>query len=243
LCDDFSPFPGIAPVRKISVEVQAADVLRAAIVNGRIAPGSRITESQLAVGMQLSRASVRAALHQLAKEGLTCLTPYTGWRVVDLGADDVWELYTLRSSLERLAARLLVEAGDAQKIAAFEAAYRALAQCCADGDESDIVEADFALHKALITLSGHGRLNTQYEMIERQIRLCIQPSDALADSPASILEQHRPLAEAVLAGDADLAAWHAELHNLTEGAKLRVHLQQNAAAERAGLTEPRRNPR
>jgi len=216
----------IAPVRKISVEVRAADTLRTAIVNGRIAAGSRITEGQLATRMQLSRASVRAALHQLAKEGLTCLTPYTGWHVVSLGADDVWELYTLRSSLERLAARLLVEAGEARKISAFEAAYRALAQRCAEGDDVGIVAADFALHKALITLSGHGRLNTQYEMIERQIRLCIAPSDALADSPASILEQHRPLAEAVLDGDAAMAAWHAELHNLTEGAKLRAHLQQ-----------------
>ncbi|OZI32471.1 GntR family transcriptional regulator [Bordetella genomosp. 10] len=217
---------GISPVNKVSVEVQAADALRDAIVRGQIPPGSRITESQLATEMGLSRASVRTALHNLAKEGLTSLIPYTGWTVVSLGANDVWELYTLRSSMERLAARLLVESGDAQKIAAFGATFLTLTRACASENSTEIAEADFGLHKALIVLSGHGRLGVQYENIERQIRMCIGSSDALIESPAAILEQHRPLAEAVLSGRADLAAHHAESHNLTEGAKLRDHLQQ-----------------
>lgn len=216
----------ITPVSKMPVEVQAAEALRDAIVAGRIAPGSRITESQLATQMNLSRASVRAALHQLAKEGLTSLKPYTGWTVVALSANDVWELYTLRSSLERLAARLLVESGDVEKTSTFASAYLALTGACAQGDEAAIAEADFALHKALIQQSGHGRLSTQYETIERQIRMCIKSSDALVESPAAILEQHRPLAEAVLAGRADEAAQWAEMHNLIEGAKLREHLER-----------------
>lgn len=221
---------GISPVNKVPVEVQAANALRDAIVNGQVPPGSRITENQLATEMGLSRASIRTALHQLAKEGLTSLIPYTGWTVVSLGANDVWELYTLRSSMERLAARLLVESGDAQKIAAFGAAFLALTQACATGNSTEIAEADFGLHKTLIVLSGHARLGLQYEDIERQIRMCIGSSDALIESPAAILEQHRPLAEAVLSGRADLAAHHAESHNLIEGAKLRDHLHEREQA-------------
>ena len=218
------PSLGIAPVSKKPVETQATDALRDAIVEGRLAPGSRITESQLANEMSLSRASVRAALQQLQKEGLTSLIPYTGWTVVSLSSDDVWELYTLRSGMERLAARMLAQSGDAARIRAFKHAFDALAGACASGDQAAIAEADFGLHKALIEQSGHGRLATQYETIERQIRMCIRSSDALLESPEAILEQHRPMVEAVLVGRPEEAASLAESHNLTEGEKLRVHL-------------------
>ncbi|MEK8025959.1 GntR family transcriptional regulator [Pseudaquabacterium rugosum] len=225
---------GIAPVSKKPIEAQAADALRDAIVEGRIAPGSRITETQLAAEMDLSRATVRAALHQLLQEGLTVLIPYTGWTVVALSADDVWELYSLRSALERLAAGVLAVHPQAQRRQRFGVAFEALVQACAQGQAARIAQADFALHKALIDQCGNGRLRTQYETIERQIRLCIGSSDALVESPAAILEQHRPLAEAVLAGDAARAAELAEAHNLTEGAKLREHFaRQQPVAEPA----------
>ncbi|WP_051236799.1 GntR family transcriptional regulator [Ottowia thiooxydans] len=215
---------GIHPINKVPVEIQAAEALREAIVSGRISPGSRITEAQLAAELQLSRASARAALHQLAKEGLTSLIPYTGWTVATLSAADVWELYTLRSGLERLAAKLVVQTLSVDKSSALGAAWITLRDACSRGDKEEIAEADFALHKALIELSGHSRLKLQYETIERQIRMCIRSSDALVESPEAILEQHRPLVEAILAGRSDEAGAHAEAHNLTEGEKLREHL-------------------
>lgn len=218
---------GIAPVSRKSIETQATDALRDAIVAGHLAPGSRITESQLAKEMSLSRASVRSALQQLQKDGLTTLIPYTGWTIVSLSANDVWELYTLRSGMERLAARMLAESADAGRKKAFKRAFDVLIRACESGNQANIAEADFGLHKSLIEQSGHGRLAIQYETIERQIRMCIRSSDALLESPAAILEQHRPLVDAILAGHSEDAAAIAESHNLTEGAKLREHLGKN----------------
>jgi DNA-binding GntR family transcriptional regulator len=98
---------GIGPVVKVSAEARAADALRESIVAGKIEPGARITEVNLANRMSISRATVRVALHQLTKEGLVTQVPYTGWKVISLSAHDVWELYTLRSAIERLAGRLV----------------------------------------------------------------------------------------------------------------------------------------
>ena len=223
---------GMAPVSKMPVEMQAAERLREAIVDGRLAPGSRITESQLAEEMRLSRATTRAALLQLSKEGLTTLIPYTGWTIVSLSADDVWELYTLRSAMERLAAQMLAESNDDGKLAKFERAFDLLQRACKGGDKTKIAEADFGLHKALIEQSGHGRLSMQYETIEWQIRVCVRSSDALVESPEAILEQHRPLVEAILSRHPEEAAAMAESHNLVEGRKLREYLaaQQPATA-------------
>src|SRR5262249_49947463 len=95
-----------APVDKRSLDRAAADKLRQAIVAGKIAPGARLKEANLALQFQLSRGTVRTALHRLVAEGLVAQRPYSGWQVVSLSSHDAWELYTLRGSLEALAARL-----------------------------------------------------------------------------------------------------------------------------------------
>jgi DNA-binding GntR family transcriptional regulator len=209
---------------KQSIGSQAVDVLRESIICGDIPAGARITEVQLAEEMGLSRATVRAALHQLAKEGLTTLVPYTGWTVISLTPQDVWELYTLRSSLERLAAQLVASTLDEHKRKTIDLRYAALVKSCASADGRRIAEADFAFHKAIVDLAGHGRLKSQYEVIERQIRIYIRSSDSLVEDGQAIIEQHRPLAEAILAQDVDHAGRLSEEHNMTEGKKLTSHL-------------------
>jgi DNA-binding GntR family transcriptional regulator len=55
-------------------------------------------------------------------------------------------------------------------------------------------------------------------------------SDALIADPHELVEQHRPLVEAIAAGDPLRAEAEAVLHNTREGEKLVAHLQRAAAA-------------
>lgn len=214
----------VEKIKKVPVEIQAADALRDAITGGVIAPGQRITESQLAEQFGLSRSSVRAALNQLAKEGLTSLIPYTGWTIATLSSQDVWELYTLRSSVERLAAQLVAESITDEKKARLQAALQLLKEACARSNPVEIAEADFSLHKTIIDLTGHGRLHAQYELIERQIRMYIRSSDALIEDSAAILSQHEPIVHAIMDGNVEEAGLLSERHNLSEGKKLTSYM-------------------
>lgn len=215
----------IPRVVKMPIEVQATDALRNSIVSGAIPAGERITEIQISQQMDLSRATVRTALHQLAKEGLLTLVPYTGWTVVSLSAQDVWELYTLRSAVERLAAQLVASSIAPAKITRLDEAFDVLVQECKRGSAGRIAEADFGLHKAIILLADHGRLASQYGLIEQQTRMYIRSSDALVTAPRKIIDQHRPIVDAIRAGDVQTAGQLSEQHNLTEGAKLSAHLK------------------
>lgn len=236
--------PVVGPIVKMPVEVQATDALRESIVTGAIVPGSRITEINLAEQMNLSRATVRTALHQLAKEGLIILQPYTGWKVVALSAHDVWELYTLRSAVERLAGRLVAAkiaagrddgAGDA-----LQGVFDDLAGACGGPNRNAIAEADFAFHKAIIAQADHARLANQYSLIEQQIRMYIRSSDELIEEPRQIIEQHQPILAAILSGDADEAGRLSEAHNLSEGEKLSTHLARFETNEPPPATVKRR---
>jgi DNA-binding GntR family transcriptional regulator len=215
----------IPRVVKMPVEVQATNTLRDAIINGTIPGGSRVTEIQISERINLSRATVRTALHQLASEGLVSLVPYTGWTVVSLTAQDVWELYTIRSGLERLAGQLLAKAITPEKSKILNRAFQALEKACASSDSIKIAEADYALHKTIISLTEHSRLISQYDLIGHQIRMYIRSSDALIAEPGVIVEQHRPIVDAILAADVERAGFLSENHNLTEGERLSAYMK------------------
>ena len=231
---------------KTPIETQAAAALRASIVAGDIPAGQRITEIEIAGQMGLSRATVRAALHQLAREGLLTLVPYTGWTVMSLSAQDAWELYTLRSAIERLAAQLVAAAiNDAGKADRLREAYEQLVSACKRGHAARIAEADFGLHQTIIALAGHRRLTEQYALLEQQIRVYIRSSDALLPNPNMVIAQHKPIVAAILAGDPDKAGALSERHNLTEGRRLADHLRalERRAADARQETVPSQRSR
>lgn len=191
----------ISSIERRSLADRAADAIRDLIVAGTLAPGSRITEQQFAQQLGVSRGTIRAALRELAHEGLTEMKPYSGWSVVSLTAQDAMELSTLRGALEGLAARLAAEAMTPKGRAVLDRAYDALKQAAATGDHNRLVAADLGLHKTIFDLAGSARLIDHYARIEPALRMYIAVADRGTYTPADIVEWHRSLVEAVSAGD------------------------------------------
>ncbi len=81
---------------------QAADLLRDAIIRGRIPPGTKIVERKVATMLNISRAPARDALMMLEKEGLVISRPDARY-VIELTERDVNEMHQVRMALEILA--------------------------------------------------------------------------------------------------------------------------------------------
>lgn len=215
--------------KKQSLDRAAAESLRNAITSGQIAPGARLTEIRLAEQFQLSRGTVRAALHRLVSEGLVVQRPYSGWEVTSLTPQDAWDLATLRSSLEALAARLAAERMDAAGRKAVEDAFAALAEACGGDDWAALVAADMAFHRAVVSLSGNRRLVEHYDLIANQVRLYIASSNRLILPMGSLLDRHRALVEPLLAGDAERAEKAFRDLAMRSGAEIVAHLEKIGA--------------
>lgn len=203
--------------------------MRARILSGEFLPGHRLVETWLADQLGLSRGTVRAALSQLVHEGLVEQVAYTRWAVPELSAKDAWELYTLRSALEGLAARLVAQSLTPDASARLRAAFEEIKAAAANGDRAALSECDAALHKLIIELSNHQRLQRQYTVIEQQTRRYIAVSNTLTVDADGIVAQHEPVVEALLAGDPDRAEREAKRHNFEEGALLVEQLRRNEA--------------
>ena len=224
------PSANIEVVRR-SLDLQAADKLREAIMSGEFEPGERLTEEFLAASTGLSRGTLRLTLRQLMHEGLVTQEPFKGYAVPSLSASDAAELYTLRNTLESFAARLLAESITTTEALALDKAFNDVVRAVKGGDKRRAVAADFELHMLIVRLAGHSRLETHYGLIAHQIRLYqkmvshfLTLDDYVAD--------HSPLIDAIKDGRSLDAERIASDHNTKDGKKLVGALLKQEATTR-----------
>lgn len=108
-----APTPAPRPVER--ERVYAA--LRAAIVDGRIAPGTRLTERELCAAFGISRTVVREVIRMVAADKLGDFEPHVGLRVAELSRKRVQEIYELRAELEAIVLRGFLAAATEDDIA------------------------------------------------------------------------------------------------------------------------------
>ncbi|MFN8221661.1 MAG: GntR family transcriptional regulator [Gaiellales bacterium] len=140
--------------------------IRDAILDGTLAPGSRLVERDLAARFGTSRGPIRDAIRELARQGLVADLPRRGTVVSTPTARDLSEAYLVREALEYGACRTVVEiAADAeigaleQHLAAFEAAWTSGAAYI------DAAQHDLAFHRALVGLTRNSRMIAVYEQM------------------------------------------------------------------------------
>ncbi len=180
--------------------------IRDAIVRGDIPPGSPLPEQALSAELATSRGTVREALRALADTGLVEVFPHRGAFVSELTGHAAWEICSFRALLEPYASRLSVEArqGDPEMVAAVQGAYRALQDAAGQGEMFTIVNADMALHTAILSFCEHRVLEEHLASVQMLTRRLILYTKFYESDLEGEVESHAPIVAAVEAGDADL---------------------------------------
>jgi DNA-binding GntR family transcriptional regulator len=184
------------------------------IQSGALAPGTVLGEVEQATRLGVSRTPLREALGRLASDGLvTQLSPRVTV-VTDVDADDIRALFEIRRALEETAARLAAERGDAPAFAALADEFSRSRVHGSDGRDAYyalIGRFDAELDAAIDNDYLASALRTVRTHLVRVRRLARDIPERLAASVA----EHRLIASAIAARDADLAAHatHVHLHN------------------------------
>jgi DNA-binding GntR family transcriptional regulator len=188
-----------------SIVALAAGELRTMILSGQLAPGDRVIENRVAEQLGVSRPPLREAMKLLEHEGLIQTLPRRGAIVAPLTLQDIYEIVTLRSTLEQMAVRIGVPA-TAERLERLRAAVETLERNARD-DREDLASNDsYEFHLALVGLSGHQRLEADYRAMALQLRLYMnlnRRSRAPFESLVERAARHRALFALVEAGDTD----------------------------------------
>ena len=179
--------------------------LRANIVNGTLAPGSQLSEVELASTFGVSRGPVREALQRLIQEGLVRSEPHRGVFVPVLTDDDVRDIYLAREALESSAVRHIIASG---KAAAAADQLDRFVKLMHDSEKANDWEAvgqyDLEFHTALVASSGSERLQRMFSTVISETRLCLGVLTA-ADARSDLVEEHQQIAQLVRSGRTDQA--------------------------------------
>ncbi len=174
--------------------------LRGLVASGELAPGTPLTEQDVATRYEVARASARAAIERLTGEKVLVRRNHKTARVVELGPDDVRDIYRTRTYLEsevlrRLAARREVP----------QAARDANAEIAALWDHGSygIVGPDMRFHTSLVDALGSARTSAIYHSLAFEVTLCMaQLQGRQRLSPEIIVAEHARILELIEAGDA-----------------------------------------
>ena len=188
------------------------DAILAEIASGKLPPGARIIQEQIAQELGVSRQPVQQALLVLRNLGVLREAPGRGLQVAPLDLEHVRDMYDMRAVIEGLAFRKAAER-NAESAAERGAAYLAAGRkAVAAGNVARMIQADMAFHAFIYELSQNPLVapvmdthwtNTQRVMGEVLLR---------DEQPRAIWDQHEALLKAVVTGDGNAAERLARQH-------------------------------
>jgi DNA-binding GntR family transcriptional regulator len=146
------------PIRRRVLREEVREAVIDEILSGRLPPGSRIVETQLAKQFGVSQAPVREALRDLALFGFVVCSPFRSTYVRQISTEDLVKSYPVRAALESVAAREAATVIDDETLAKLEELIGAMRSAAEANDHRAHVDADFAFHHTIIKAAGNDML-------------------------------------------------------------------------------------
>jgi DNA-binding GntR family transcriptional regulator len=222
------------PVRAFRpLSEEAYDVLRSAILSGRLPAGARIVEADVARQMAISRSPVREAVRKLEHEGLLEYVPRHGTVVVGLSREDVADAYALRAHLEAYGARLAAAKATEANLARLSDLIECMRKCGAADDLEGLVAADVEFHREVCRMSGSRRLIQAWETLNPARWTLISGLRVSDLSLEQIAERHWPILAALEARKPETAEEVMRTHILELGQRVLAGLDDQTVANAA----------
>jgi DNA-binding GntR family transcriptional regulator len=216
---------GDALVRNASVA--ATELIREAIVDGRLEPGRRLKEEELARELGISRTPIREALLMLQAEGLVDAIPNRGAMVTVHTPEDLDDLYQLRALLEGYAARRAASRISDAQVETLRKSCERFDLLDPDTDLRGVVRENMLFHSAIFEAAGSSRLES---MVRRVVELPLVYKSYIWYSPDQqriSVHYHRQIANALAARDAERAELIMKEHIFEARDLLVAHLREH----------------
>jgi DNA-binding GntR family transcriptional regulator len=179
--------------------------LRDLIVRAELAPGERLSETELGDRLGVSRTPVREALGRLRDDRLVEVRPQIGTFVSRISPQAVSDAQFIREALECTAVRVSAELADEESMAQIEENLRAQERAVARTDIDSWQLLDDTFHRSLCDLSGHPAVWPVNERAKSHLNRLRRLSLTMPDYLATMVDAHRAVSDAVAIHDPDAA--------------------------------------
>jgi len=204
--------------------------LRNMIIEGELAPGSRIPERELCEELGISRTPLREALKVLAAEGMVELLPNRGARVTQITLDDLQELFDLLGVLEGLSGELACQHMSDEEIAAVADLHAQMLVCFREGRRLEYFTLNQRIHESIMAGAGNRTLQAAHAAISGRIRHARYLTNLSDARWQQAVDEHGTILEALQRRDSERLF-----------RELRQHLKNKAEVAKAAWVDAESN--
>ncbi len=200
----------LMPLERDTLRDSVVRAIRDAIIQGRLRPGEKVPEEDLAQQLQVSRTPIREAIRVLEAQGLVVVRPKRGTYIAMPDRDDAADGLAVRTSLEVLAVEQALErlgqpdwdrlCGQLEEILAEMAAAQE------SGDAIRSVELDIDFHATLIKAGRNRHLWRSWHAVGIPFLVWTPERGLYPSAGSDVATRHRELFNAIRSRDAELAA-------------------------------------
>jgi DNA-binding GntR family transcriptional regulator len=188
---------GLRIRKKKSLREEVYESLRRSILHGKLKPGQRLIEEQLAYQVGISRTPVREAFYKLDRDELVIRLPKGGFAVREFTRDDVEEIFGIRSALESYAVYLTTLHITPDKIAVLEKKMKESEDALEKREDDKVVQLHTEFHDLLYKSCKSKKLvemiNNFRDYFYRYRSALLHIENALSTS----IQDHRQMLEAM----------------------------------------------
>ena len=202
----FPPQRGFRPIERArTIPDEVADRIIMAIVYGEKRPGDRITEAEIATGMNVSRVPAREAMQKLALQGILEASELRGMRVADFSEERINELYEVRLAIEKVIFRHAMRRAreNPAVLAPLEALVEEMTQIAETGDHIAVGQLDVEFHRTVARISQNKMAERIWEGLSQHLLIVFCREWIRADDPPKEVKLHRELFELLQSGRED----------------------------------------
>lgn len=211
-----------------SVQQQAVEKLRTAILAGVFKPGDRLVEAELCRRTGVSRPSLREALRSLESEGLIIIVPKWGPQIPVLTWEQAEQIYQVRALLEGEAAALCAKHGTRQHHEEMRAALAAFEKAVRNNDNARRLSATAEFYRIMQRGSGNAVIEDLLQRLLAQVNFLRAQSMSQAGRAKVSGREMRAIFLAIVDGDSRAARKAAEFHVKNASVAARMTFEANA---------------
>lgn len=181
--------------RPLTLRERIVDFIKDSIVTGRLKPGERVPEQEIAENFGISRTPIREAFRQLESEGFITVTPRKGAVVSPITDKDVSEFYAIKSLLEGYAARTACSKLTPKEIKRLETLNANMVKCAERSDFKGFFKLDNQFHDTFIKACGNDKLFNLIHHLVQQFERFRMTALSLPGRMQESIKQHSQIVE------------------------------------------------
>lgn len=194
------------PIPRRSLHDEIVTRVRDMIIEGELAPGSRIHEGQLGAALGVSRTPLREALKFLASEGLIELVASRGAIVRAFTSKDVRDMLDVIGVLEAFAGRLACRLATDADIARVRALHERMAGCYERRERLEYFKLNQQIHSEILRLADNTALADAHASIQSRLKRIRYIGNTPAQQWADAMREHEGMIAALARRDGELLA-------------------------------------